>query len=84
MLAEKFKIKDLGRVRHFLGIHFQESDEWMYNDVTGKVHKKVLQHFIIQNCRTREAPHDQKLEYTHGSVKMTLKLGNKQVITITF
>lgn len=69
MLAEKFKMKDLGRLKHFLGIDFNQSDGCV-NMSQEKYTNKILERFNMQNCRTRETPCDQKLEYTEDAVKM--------------
>lgn len=69
-MQKMFKMKDLGKLRHFLGIEFIHSDGYITMSQKRKV-SKVLQRFNMQNCRSRETPCDQKLELTEGSVKMS-------------
>lgn len=68
MLPEKFKMKDLCKLRHFLGTDFNQFKECITISQENYVNKS-LQHFTMVNCRTRETPCDQKLEYTESSVK---------------
>lgn len=69
MLAEKFKMKDLGELKHFLGIDFNQSDGCV-KMTQEKYTNKILQRFNMQDCRTRETPCEQKLEYTENAVKV--------------
>ncbi len=69
MLAEKFKMKDLGKLKHFLGIDFSQSDGCVKMSQE-KYTNKILQRFNMQDCRARETPCEQKLEYTEDAVKM--------------
>lgn len=69
MLAEKFKMKDLGKLKHFLGIDFSQSDDCVKMSQE-QYTNKILQRFDMQDCRPRETPCEQKLEYTEGAVKM--------------
>lgn len=69
MLAEKFKMKDLGKLKHFLGIDFNLSDGCI-KMTQEKYTNKILQRFNMQDCRIRETPCEQKLEYTENAVKM--------------
>src|SRR4029434_11014516 len=69
MLAEKFKMKDLGKLKHFLGIDFSQSDGCVKMSQE-RYTNKILQRFNMQDCRTRETPCEQKLEYTDDAVKM--------------
>lgn len=69
MLAEKFKMKDLGKLKHFLGIDFSQTDGCVKMSQE-RYTNKILQRFNMQDCRTRETPCEQKLEYTDDAVKM--------------
>lgn len=57
MLREKFKMKDLGQLEHFLGIYFNQS----YGCV--KMTQKLLERFNMQDCKPRATPCEQKLNY---------------------
>lgn len=69
MLSEKFKMKDLGRLKHFLGIDFIHSDGSVKMSQEAYVHR-ILERFNMQNCKPRETPCDLKLHYTEDAVKM--------------
>ena len=69
MLSAKCKMKDFGRLKHFLGIDFNQSDGCVKMSQEKYVNK-ILERFNMQNCRPRETPCDQKLEYTENAVKM--------------
>lgn len=69
ILSERFKIKDLGQLKHFLGIDFNQSDGFV-KMTQEKYTDKILQRFDMQNCRIRETPCKQKLLYTEDAVKM--------------
>ena len=70
MLAEQFKMKDLGQLKHFLGIDFDFSDECIKMSQE-KYINKILQRFNMSECRVRDTPCEQKLEYSNDAVKMT-------------
>lgn len=70
MLAEQFKMKDLGQLKHFLGIDFDFSDGCIKMSQE-KYTNKILQCFNMSECRIRETPCEQKLEYNGDAVKMT-------------
>lgn len=69
MLSAKFKMKDLGSLKHFLGIDFKQSDGCVKMSQEKYVNK-ILERFNMQNCKPRETPCDQKLDYTENAVKM--------------
>ena len=50
MLAEKFKMKDLGRLQHFLGIDFTQSD----GCVTMSQEKYTTRYWSVLICKTLE------------------------------
>lgn len=62
-LAEKFKMKDLGKLRYFLGIHFNQSNGCI-TILQENYINKVQQRINMHNYGTRKTPFDQKLEYT--------------------
>lgn len=69
MLTERFKMKDLGKLNNFLGIHFNQSE----NQVTMSQERyvnKILSRFGMQDCRSRETPCESKLEYSENAEKM--------------
>ena len=70
MLAEQFKMKDLGQLKHCLGIDFDFSDECIKMSQE-KYINKILQRFNMSECRVRDTPCEQKLEYSNDAVKMT-------------
>lgn len=69
MLSENFKMKDLGKLKHFLGIHFTQSDGHVTMSQE-EYANKILERFNMHNCKPRETPCDQKLCYTENAVKM--------------
>lgn len=55
MLTERFKIKDLGKLKKFLGIDFKQSDGQV--TMTQEMYvNKILSRFGMQECRPRETP----------------------------
>jgi len=59
MLKEKFKMKDLGRFSHFLGIDFEQGDGFVKMNQKGYL-CKVLERFDM--LKPRATPSEQKLE----------------------
>ena len=70
MLTERFKMKDLGRLKHFLGIDFSQTEGQVKMSQTRYVNK-ILERFGMQDCRARETPCEPKLEYSEDSQKLT-------------
>lgn len=69
MLSTRFKMKDLGSLKCFLGMDFSQCDGCV--KVTQKRYiEKILERFNMQECRIRETPCDQKLEYSEDVPKM--------------
>lgn len=69
MLSTKFRMKDLGRLKCFLGMDFTQST----NCVTlsqQRYAEKILERFEMQDCRVRETPCEQKLDYSEDAPKM--------------
>ena len=61
MLKEKFKMKDLGKLSHFLGTDFEQGNNFV------KVNQKrylckVFERFQMYDCKPRATPSEQKLE----------------------
>ena len=69
MLSTRFKMKDLGRLKHFLGIDFSQSDDCVTMSQQRYV-EKILNRFDMQECRTRETPCEQKIDYSDDAPKM--------------
>lgn len=70
MLSNRFKMKDLGRLKHFLGIDFTQSDDSVTMSQQ-RYAEKILDRFDMQECRTRDTPCEQKVDYTDDAPKMT-------------
>jgi len=61
MLKEKFKMKDLGRLSHFLGIYFDQGGGFVKMNQKGYL-RKVLERFDMFECKPRSTPSEQKIE----------------------
>lgn len=66
MLTSKFKMKDLGKLKHFLGIDFDQSKG------TVRVNQKryilrILERFNMLDCKPRSTPCELKLDYDSDS-----------------
>lgn len=70
MLSTRFKMKDLGRLKYFLGMDFSQSDGCVKMSQKRFV-EKILERFDMQQCRTRETPCDTKLDYSEDAPKMS-------------
>ena len=70
VFSTRFKMKDLGRLKYFLGMDFSQSDG--YVKVSQKRYvEKILERFDMQECRIRETPCDPKLDYSEDAPKMS-------------
>lgn len=69
MLSERFKMKDLGKLKKFLGIDFKQSVGQVTMTQETYVNK-ILSRFGMQECRPRETPCESKLEYTDDAKKL--------------
>ena len=69
MLTERFKMKDMGKLRHFLGIDFEQANGVVKMSQERYV-RKILDRFEMQDCKSRETPCEPKLEYTEDAEKM--------------
>ena len=67
MLMARFKMKDLGKLGHFLGIDFNQSEDCVTMSQTKYV-EKILERFNMQDCKPRATPCEQKLNYTDDAV----------------
>lgn len=70
MLSTRFKMKDLGRLKYFLGIDFCQTEGCVKMSQKRYV-EKILSRYDMQECRTRETPCEQKLDYNEEAPKMT-------------
>ena len=61
MLKETFKMKDLGKLSHFLGIDFAQRNNFVKMNQKRYL-CKVLERFQMYDCKPRATPSDQKLE----------------------
>ena len=63
MLTSKFKMKDLGKLKHFLGIDFEQSEHCVKMSQKKYV-EKILERFEMEDCKPRATPCEVKLDYT--------------------
>lgn len=70
MLTARFKMKDLGKLRNFLGIDFNQSDDCVTMS-QAKYVEKILERFNMQDCKPRSTPCEHKLNYTDDSALMS-------------
>jgi len=69
MLTKRFKMKDMGRLRHFLGIDFEQA-EGLVKMLQERYVRRILDRFNMQNCKPRETPCEPKLDFTENAEKM--------------
>ena len=61
MLKDRFKMKDLGKLSHFLGIHFEQGD--CFVKVNQKEYiNKVLERFGMSDCKPRSTPSELRID----------------------
>ena len=61
MLKERFKMKDVGKLSHFLGVDFEQGDGFV--KVNQKKYLcKVLERFGMPDCKPRSTPSELKVE----------------------
>ena len=77
MLQERFKMKDLGKLSYFLGIEFEQGDGFVKMSQKRYL-SKVLERFHMSNCKPRNTPSEQKLEFSDDS-KCDAKLYRESV-----
>ena len=63
-------MKDLGKLRLFLGIDFNQSDDCVTMS-QAKYVEKILERFNRQDCKPRSTPCEQKLNYTDDAPLMS-------------
>lgn len=61
MLKEKFKMKDLGVLKHFLGIDCKQGKEIKLNQTRYK--RKILERFDMSDCKPHSTPCEQRLNF---------------------
>lgn len=69
MLTRKFHMKDLGELKNFLGIIFDQCDGGVTMSQQSYV-GKLLERFDMQDCKPRSTPCEPKLNYTDVNVKL--------------
>ncbi len=69
MLTERFKMKDMGRLKYFLSIDFEQTDGLVKMSQERYV-RKILDRFDMQSCKTRETPCEPKLDYSEDAEKI--------------
>ncbi|XP_066542004.1 uncharacterized protein [Hoplias malabaricus] len=69
MLTAKFKMKDLGKLKHFIGIDFDQSEGCVRMSQNRYV-ERILTRFDMQDCKTRVTPCEQKVNYTDDAEMM--------------
>lgn len=62
MLKKRFKMKDLGELKHFLGIDFTQCKGEVRMSQSRHI-GKVLQRFGMSDCKLRSTPCEQKLNF---------------------
>lgn len=55
MLGAKFKMKDLGKLRHFLGIYFTQTNGEIKMNQKRYI-TKILERFDMTHCKPRSTP----------------------------
>ena len=70
MLSARFKMKDLGKLRHFLGIVFDQSEGCVKMSQKRYV-ENILERFNTQDCKPRVTPSEQKLNYINDAQVMS-------------
>lgn len=63
MSEEEFKMKDLGKLKHFLGIEFAKGGgEIKMNQKRYKI-TNILERFDMTHCKPRSTPCENKLKF---------------------
>ena len=70
MLKSKFRMKDLGKLTHFLGIDFEQSSDCVMMSQCKYV-QKILERFHMLDCKPRATPCKQKLDYSDDAEEMS-------------
>ena len=66
----KFQMKDLGRLKNFLGITFDQCNVCVTMSQQKYV-DKLLERFDMQDCKPRSTPCERKLNYTDSGEKLS-------------
>ena len=61
MLEEKFKMKDLGKLKHFLGTDFAQGDGEIKMNQKRYI-TKILERFDMTHCKPRSTPCENNLK----------------------
>lgn len=69
MLKSKFRMKDLWKLTHFLGIDFKQS-AYCVKMSQCKYVQKILKRFDMSNCKSRATNCKQKLDYSDDGEEM--------------
>jgi len=77
MLQERFRMKDQGKLSYFLSIEFEQRDGFV-KLFQKRYLSKVLERFNMYNCKPRNTPSEQKLEFSDDS-KCDAKLYRESV-----
>lgn len=59
-------MKDLGKLKHFIGIDFNQSDDCVTMSQT-RYAAKILERFKMHDCKPRSTPCEQKVNYTEDA-----------------
>lgn len=79
ILTQRFKMKDLGALKHFLGIDFEQTDGRIKMSQEKYV-KKVLERFEMQDCKPRETPCEPKPDYTENAEKLKQSRQSREAV----
>ena len=71
-LSQKFDIKDMGKLHHFLGMNIlqDESSERIWIGQLAYISNKILQKFGMQDCKPISTPVDPGAKLTKYTVKI--------------
>ena len=65
MLKDRFKVKDLGKLSHFLGIDFEQGDGYVKVSQQDYL-LKVLERFGMSDCKPRYTPSKPEVDCSGG------------------
>ena len=66
ILQNRFKMKDLGEISHFLGIEFEQGPGYVKMNQKRYI-QKVLERFNMTDCKPRATPSEQKMDWSCDS-----------------
>lgn len=61
VLKDRFRMKDLGKLTFFLGIHFEQGDGYVKMNQKRYI-QKILERFDMADCKPRTTPSEQKID----------------------